>query len=82
MKAKKQKVAASKSIPMYPQEVRYRGGCKVSWLYYKDRATAEIASKVAIKDGVRQAERGYDFGYCSPGSIRETDDGLFEVCIP
>jgi hypothetical protein len=25
---------------------------------------------------------GYDFGYCSPGSITELDDGRYEVCIP
>lgn len=66
----------------YPKEEKIVTGCKVSWLYYKTREEAEEAAKAAEHNAVLYMQRGYDFGYCSPGSIDETDDNLFKVCIP
>ena len=65
----------------YPKALFTRGGCKVSWMYFADREDAEKASEVARKEAVFVSNLGYDFGYCSPGSITETKDG-YEVCIP
>jgi hypothetical protein len=76
----------------YPDWQDRRDGCKVSWLYYKEKWDAEAASKVAVKEGQYMAGLGYDFGYCAPGYITEvehrrdaggTDLGrMYEVCIP
>lgn len=66
----------------YPEPVRTRSGGKVGWHYYTDRAQAEACSAAALHNARIQMQAGYDFGYCSPGGITETSDGLFEVCIP
>ena len=66
----------------YPEHQDFRSGCKVSWRIYDKRDDAEEASKVAAKEARRQASLGYDFGYCSPGSIDTLRDGRFEVCCP
>lgn len=66
----------------YPVPVRSRGGCKVSWNYYRTREEAEACSKVAYANSLIDAADGFDFGYCAPGCIRETEDGLYEVCLP
>jgi Neuraminidase (sialidase) len=70
----------------YPQHQNVRSGCKVSWYYYAKKEDAEKAAEVAKHNAAIQWELGYDFGYCSPGSIRLSDwedyKGLYEVCIP
>ena len=65
----------------YPKEDELRNGCKVSWLIYKDKATAEKAAKAAKHNAKIDAARGYDFGFQSPGSIDKLKDGRYEVCI-
>jgi len=66
----------------YPAGYEYRTGCKVCWHIYKDRGDAE-ACAIAAKHNARICESlGYDFGYCTPGSIDVLDDGRFEVCCP
>ncbi len=65
----------------YPKEDDFRGGCKVSWLIYSDKAVAEEAAKAAKHNARIDAARGYDFGFQSPGSIDERKDGRYEVCI-
>jgi hypothetical protein len=77
---------------LYPKEDAMRVGCKVGWLYYKDYKVAEKASKIAAYNADIQAARGFEFGYCSPGSIKsprtnmtgewEKYNGMWEVCIP
>jgi len=59
-----------------------RVGCKVSWNYYDKLADAEACSKAAIHNAEIQESLGYDFGYCSPGSIRQRENGQYEVCLP
>ena len=73
----------------YPKEDNLRSGCKVGWYYYRKREDAELASEVARHNAAIQWELGYDFGYCSPGSIRWIEDewgpaykGMWEVCHP
>lgn len=66
----------------YPSHQRARGGCKVSWLIYADKADAERAATIARREAKRKWQMGYDFGYQSPGNITTTEDGMFEVCIP
>lgn len=61
--------------------VSYRGGCKVSWETFATQAEAERVSVWAIVESEIKERQGYDFGYCSPGSIRAVKDG-FEVCLP
>lgn len=70
-------------IGTYPQHVEYRGGCKVAWLVYKDEADAEVAASIAEQEADRLSREGYDFGFCSPGSIsRDDETGAYIVCIP
>lgn len=68
-----------------------REGCKVGWRYYRDKAVAEEACKIARYNAVIDASLGYDFGYCSPGSMRLVGSdakgdwvpfiGMYEVCV-
>jgi hypothetical protein len=74
----------------YPKEQGLRSGIKVSWQYYAKREDAELASQAAKHNAAIQAELGYDFGYCSPGSIELVGEnrgmpqylGMWEVCLP
>jgi hypothetical protein len=70
----------------YPKAQARRTGGKVSWLYYKTLRTALKASKIARDDADRQAEMGYDFGFCTPGHVELVEKGehagLYEVTIP
>lgn len=71
----------------YPPHDEYRGGCKVSWLYYRDKAKAEEAAKAAAHNREIDLMAGYDFGYCWPGDVYGPDEqrfhpGMYEVCIP
>lgn len=66
----------------YPTPVRTRSGNKVGWYYYDKRIDAERCSKAAEYNADIFARAGYDFGYCTPGSIRVLSGGQFEVCIP
>lgn len=70
----------------YPKHDARETGCKVSWLYYADEAMAREAAIAARHNDRVDAERGYDFGYCSPGSVGKPSDkgehaGLWRVCI-
>lgn len=74
----------SKYLPDITPDER-RTGCKVSWLYYRDEATARKEAKIAIHNAHIAASQGYDFGYCSPGSVRPPrpdtfHPDLWEVC--
>jgi hypothetical protein len=74
-----------------PDYVAIRVGCKVSWVYYKTREEASVAAGIARHNAVIDSSMGYDFGYCSPGSISAPEQlmfpadseyhGLYEVCI-
>lgn len=71
----------------YPEPLKTRCGCKVSWYYYDNLKDAEECSKAARHNGEYQRWLGYDFGYCSPGSIRPPtkvgfNPELYEVCLP
>lgn len=66
----------------YPPALSERSGGKVGWKTYATQADATAAAKVATRDAARQARLGYDFGYCSPGSITRLNNGTFEVCVP
>jgi hypothetical protein len=74
----------------YPKYDGLRSGIKVSWHYYKSREDADAASVAAKHNAQIQWSLGYDFGYCSPGSIELVDEsrgmpdkiGMYEVCIP
>lgn len=73
-------------IPGYPGAQGYRGGIKVAWLYYADKAKAYQAATTAKgKAGIVLA-RGGDFGYQVPGTVTLMQQGgysgLYEVCIP
>jgi len=65
----------------YPTPVKMRSGAKVGWLYYRTKEEAVKASYRAKSRAKLLAAQGYDFGYLTPGTIRETD-GLWEVVIP
>ena len=73
----------------YPSPDQTRVGCKVSWYYYRNRRAAEVAATAAKHNARVQEALGYDFGYCSPGSIEKAGKGwgpeyagLWEVCLP
>jgi len=67
-----------------PAAVAIRSGCKVGWKYYRTEAEAKAAAVIARHNAKIDASQGYDFGYCSPGSVslvREGEfAGLYEVC--
>lgn len=71
-----------KAYKPYPKHVSIRNGCKVSWLRFADRGTAEKAAEAAKHNAEIDWARGYDFGYMMPGSIEQKSDGTYEVCIP
>jgi hypothetical protein len=71
----------------YPKADGLRSGCKVCWHYYRSREDAEAASIAAKHNAAIQWSLGYDFGYCSPGSIEPAQKnsewaGMWEVCLP
>jgi hypothetical protein len=75
------------AVEQYPTAQQYRSGIKVAWNYYAEKADAEKCSELAKRRAAHYREQGYDFGYCSPGSIELQGDkgfypGLYEVCIP
>lgn len=67
-----------------PKSDATRVGCKVSWEYYRDEATAKEAAAVARHNAVIDASQGYDFGYMMPGTVTFMKDGeyagMYEVC--
>lgn len=66
----------------YPEPLRSRSGCKVAWNYYATFKEAQECSDAAFHNAEIRWHQGYDFGYCSPGSIKLIQDGTYEVCIP
>lgn len=46
-------------------------GCKVGWNYWSTREEAEADSAVQRAAGEAKWNRGYDFGYQSPGQLDE-----------
>lgn len=76
----------------YPEPTAVRGGCKVSWNYYRARREANICAKAAKHNAQIALADGFDFGYCAPGSIRKVPEGvrhnnidlggMYEVCLP
>lgn len=73
----------------YPKPVKSRIGCKVSWNYYQTEGEAETCAKAARHNAEIAESLGYDFGYQSPGFIRQVSaedwpeyGGLWEVCLP
>jgi hypothetical protein len=73
----------------YPATPNTRSGGKVGWRYYDRLIDAKACAAAARHNAKIQAGLGYDFGYCSPGSIRQVPPhgpteyvGKFEVCIP
>jgi hypothetical protein len=68
----------------YPVPDDMKSGCKVGWYYYCDLEKARACSEAAINNAKRKQNLGYDFGYCSPGSIEITPSEAcaYKVCIP
>jgi hypothetical protein len=71
----------------YPKHDGLDVGCKVSWYYYKNQEDAIAAARAAEHNAMIQSYLGYDFGYCSPGSIEPAFKdsefaGMYRVCIP
>lgn len=80
--AKKAKAVSQVEWRYYPEAVNQVTGCKVGWRFYRDEDLAKTCSEAARHNAKIQQAAGYDFGYCSPGSIERTNDGMFKVCIP
>ena len=66
----------------YPKPLSTRSGCKVAWYTYATKAEAEAAAEVAVSEAIRKAALGYDFGWCSPGEVRGTDEHGWVVTVP
>lgn len=66
----------------YPKPISYRGGCKVCWRTYDSMDSASKAADVARRLAKEMENQGYEWGYCSPGEIRVTNDGLLIVTCP
>lgn len=69
-----------------PPHAAYRGGCKVSFRYYKTEEEANAAAEIAKHNARIDRSLGYDFGYMCPGDVRliEHDGelkGLYEVVV-
>ena len=63
--------------------IRTVTGCKVGWVVFATRADAEAWVEGVKAEAVKQADAGYDFGYCAPGQIskKETADGGHEYWL-
>jgi hypothetical protein len=66
----------------YPVSLSTETGCKVGWKVYGELFEAEDCAEAAKFNAKIQESLGYDFGYCSPGSIEKLENGCFKVCIP
>ena len=68
----------------YPKSQNTETGCKVGWKTYgyDEWVLANVCSEAAKHNAKIQENLGYDFGYCSPGSIEVLSDGRYKVCIP
>ncbi len=53
--------------------IAIESGCKVGWEIYDNERDAIEASMRAAAEGISKANRGYDFGYQTPGEIRHLD---------
>lgn len=69
-------------LKKYPKEIRQESGSKIGWLYYKSKAKALEASEIAKHNAEIKTAKGFDFGYQSPGDVRECENGDFVVIIP
>lgn len=68
---------------LYPQPLAHRSGCRVTWLTYDNEIDARAAAMVAVHEANELEQRGYDFGFAAPGSIRhDAETGTYTVCIP
>lgn len=63
-----------------PKSNRTEVGCRVSWEYYSDRATAEQAVIAARHNARIDESLGFDFGFMCPGTMRQKGDE-WEVCV-
>jgi hypothetical protein len=70
----------------YPNPIKLRVGCKVSWYYYRTKKEANKASHRAETRAKIKEAQGYDWGYQTPGNVRLCEAGefagLWEVVIP
>jgi hypothetical protein len=88
---KSKKAAVESPTKPYPPEQAFRSGFKVSWNYYDTREDADKCAEIARNNAAYYREKGYDFGYCSPGSVewakpgnwpQAGENGRWEVCLP
>lgn len=74
---------ATKRQRSYPAPIDMKVGCKVSWYFYKDEATARKCAAIAEHNAQLDLAEGFDFGYQVPGNIdHNPTEGLYRVCIP
>lgn len=62
--------------------IKRDSGCKVGWLTFDNEAEArECAARAKVE--ARQMEaRGYDWGFQTPGEVRENRPGEWTVTTP
>jgi hypothetical protein len=87
LKERTSHMAKSREYKVYPSTPNIRSGCKVGWRYYDRLIDAKSCADAARHNAKIKESLGYDFGYCSPGSIRQVErsspyTGKYEVCIP
>jgi hypothetical protein len=61
--------------------IRTESGNKVGWEIYRTKTAADLRAKSAKRQAVLRSRQGYDFGYQTPGSVSEVEDG-WRVCVP
>lgn len=61
--------------------IRTESGNKVGWEIYPTKAGADHRAKSAKRQAELRARQGYDFGYQTPGSVKQVEDG-WSVCVP
>lgn len=66
----------------YPAADGFRSGIKVGWRIYRKERDAKACAEVAKHNAKIAATLGFDFGYQTPGSITQLEDGRFEVVVP
>lgn len=59
-----------------------RSGCKVGWVTVDNQAEATKLAKQARKSAERMWDQGYDFGFQSPGQVKDHGDGTYTVTTP
>lgn len=62
--------------------IKSDSGAKVGWETYDNEDEAKARAEQVGPQRDDMLRRGYDFGYCWPGTVQANKDGTWTVTIP